>query len=451
MKKILLALFALCLLCPSEALMAQDSSSKTTSTKQTSTKQTSTKQNTHPRIYSRSKVYTLLGYLHVFPNELGAFESEPTDVIRRINAQELHEYNTWRLPTEQEITILKANGYAAPDDKYMTQESRRGRVVLVTDSEKAQVLKEREAQRLKSERDVQARRQGEERRKRAAETQMAQIQARQRRLDSICAQEGFVDLGLESGTLWRPMAEPSSYSFSMANMLYPSAIPSVEQWRELYKECTWEKLDNGYIVTGKNHRSIFIARGDYNSSTIDEANTKKSWIFMVYSQCRMSREYWGRDWYNNILVTQGNNTPTVLAVENELYRDLGLPSGTKWADRDANIHNHCQKFNYLDQVKGIPTKEQWEELKKYCKWEWKDYGYKVTGPNGNYIFLSMEVQNSPEKDYDSERKLCMQYAYCADRTVLRVSIDNRKRIKFDRRYDRNAYSYKYYVCLRRVK
>ena len=39
----------------------------------------------------------------------------------------------------------------------------------------------------------------------------------------------------------------------------------------------------------------------------------------------------------------------------------------------------------------IPTKEEWEELKENCVWEWKTEGghkgYRVTGKNGNSIFL----------------------------------------------------------------
>lgn len=39
----------------------------------------------------------------------------------------------------------------------------------------------------------------------------------------------------------------------------------------------------------------------------------------------------------------------------------------------------------------VPTKEEFDELRKKCKWEWvcgsKSSGYLVTGPNGNRIYL----------------------------------------------------------------
>ena len=438
MKKIFFVVLMLCFMCPSETLLAQNSSSNSTN---------STQQNKSPRIYRRSSVYTLLGYLHLFPSELGAFEAEPSDVIRRINEGEQYGYNTWRIPTEEEITIIKANGYADPNEKYMTQENRRGRVLLVTDQEKAEVINKREAERQKRESEARAHREYQEKQKRIAEAQRLKDEEVQRRIESICAQEGFVDLGLESGTLWSPKSEPSAYTFSMANMLYPRCIPSKDQWHELYKNCKWEKTDKGYIVTGKNNNSIFIQGGNYNSSTIDEANINREWIFRGgrdRAVALQNRSYWNK----NILVKQGPNNPVILAVEDELYRDLGLPSGTKWADRDANLNYKCKHHDYSDELKGIPTKEQWQELKKYCTWELKDYGYKVTGPNGNYIFLSLELQGEPYS-YEENKKLCMQYAYRSDKYVYRVSINERKRIQFDRRY--SNWIYKQYVCLRRVQ
>ncbi len=45
-------------------------------------------------------------------------------------------------------------------------------------------------------------------------------------------------------------------------------IPTVEQWRELETECTWESVTwndiNGFKVTGKNNNYIFIPKGGYN-------------------------------------------------------------------------------------------------------------------------------------------------------------------------------------------
>lgn len=68
------------------------------------------------------------------------------------------------------------------------------------------------------------------------------------------------------------------------------------------------------------------------------------------------------------------------------YVDLGLPSGVMW--KSTNEGGICH-FNDAIRKYGsdLPTKEEWEELKKSCKWEWYKEGYKVIGPNGNYIYL----------------------------------------------------------------
>lgn len=128
------------------------------------------------------------------------------------------------------------------------------------------------------------------------------------------------------------------------------------------------------------------------------------------------------------------------------YVDLGLPSGLKWAtcnvgaaapenaggyyawgeteekddyswktykyydDVYATVTKYCihERFGLVDGEKTLeamddvanvkwgatwrmPTYEEQQELCKHCTWEWTTvndvYGYKVTGPNGNSIFL----------------------------------------------------------------
>ena len=109
------------------------------------------------------------------------------------------------------------------------------------------------------------------------------------------------------------------------------------------------------------------------------------------------------------------------------YVDLGLPSGTLWAtcnigaDDPNDVGDYFaygelwakDKYfdsNYSYQFKSnilspsddaatihwgedwyMPTKEDFEELYSRCTWEWTSHyfkkGYKITGPNGNSIFL----------------------------------------------------------------
>lgn len=79
------------------------------------------------------------------------------------------------------------------------------------------------------------------------------------------------------------------------------------------------------------------------------------------------------------------------ALLNIGYVDLGLPSGTLWKDQNENGY-----YTFNDAVfqygNRLPTKENIDELVKYCKWTWGGWEpdthyYKVTGPNGNSIIM----------------------------------------------------------------
>ena len=69
------------------------------------------------------------------------------------------------------------------------------------------------------------------------------------------------------------------------------------------------------------------------------------------------------------------------------YIDLGLPSHTRW----RGITEDCGLITYEDAValykNKLPNKNQLIELRDHCEWTITEQGYKVTGPNGNYIIL----------------------------------------------------------------
>ncbi|MBO5850219.1 MAG: zinc-ribbon domain-containing protein [Paludibacteraceae bacterium] len=74
------------------------------------------------------------------------------------------------------------------------------------------------------------------------------------------------------------------------------------------------------------------------------------------------------------------------------YVDLGLPSGTWWGKTNAGggyLYTYDEAVSKFGSE--LPTKTQFEELKNYCTWTWTTQngvnGRKVTGPNGNSIFL----------------------------------------------------------------
>lgn len=70
------------------------------------------------------------------------------------------------------------------------------------------------------------------------------------------------------------------------------------------------------------------------------------------------------------------------------FINLGLPSGTRWADqneRNQLPHGKAVRRYGL----WIPTSAQWAELIRCCTWTWnaKTAAYTITGPNGKSISL----------------------------------------------------------------
>ncbi len=67
---------------------------------------------------------------------------------------------------------------------------------------------------------------------------------------------GFVDLGLPSGTLWSEDQEPREYSHDEAQKKFRPNLPSLLQWRELVLHCKWEWTPDGFLVRGPNGKTI---------------------------------------------------------------------------------------------------------------------------------------------------------------------------------------------------
>ncbi|MBR4219250.1 MAG: hypothetical protein IKR71_09455 [Bacteroidales bacterium] len=169
---------------------------------------------------TRSSVEVLYGYLKIFPNEIGEFQSEPKTVIAQINKQAMHDYNSWRLPTNEELSLLRANNYLG-NGKYMTRESKTGIVLLVTDKDKGDTL------------------------------------------SILTVPDGYVDLGLSSGTFWKDMNEYGFFTYDEAVSRFGSSLPSKEKFEELKSECKWEWNGSGCKVTGPNGNSIVLPASGY--------------------------------------------------------------------------------------------------------------------------------------------------------------------------------------------
>ncbi len=218
---------------------------------------------------SPSNVVTLLGYLHIYPGDLGRFNSIPNSLINEINSQKLHGYETWRVPTQDELSIMRANAdqIGMSNGSYISSNGNTsGKLRLVaTDRSKRETI-----------------------------------------------QNGHtaIDLGLPSGTLWAncnigavnpeddgqyfawgEIKTKSRYTYSNSltynksaysinisgNLAHDAAsanwgkdwcMPTQDDFQELINNttCIWTKISgiNGYLFTSKhNGESIFLPAAGY--------------------------------------------------------------------------------------------------------------------------------------------------------------------------------------------
>ena len=76
--------------------------------------------------------------------------------------------------------------------------------------------------------------------------------------------------------------------------------------------------------------------------------------------------------------------------ENSLTYGLGISElqAQGYIDSEGNLTpSHDAATANLGGNWRMPTIKEWQELVDNCTWTWTGYGYKVTGPNGNHIFL----------------------------------------------------------------
>lgn len=73
----------------------------------------------------------------------------------------------------------------------------------------------------------------------------------------------------------------------------------------------------------------------------------------------------------------------------EGFIDLGLPSGTCWAQPSTSLYSYEDAKSLINNTGvSLPTTAQYRELIDKCKWRWIGTGFRVTGPNGNSLFFA---------------------------------------------------------------
>lgn len=229
-------------------------------------------------------------------------------------------------------------------------------------------------------------------------------------------------------------------------------MPTEVEFRELYYNCSVEWTTHngrqGCKFTGPNGNSIFLpaagicAHGaiSRNEESCDYwTGSPGAWPWNASKFQYVDKNIYaqGPSEISKIVaqpirpVCEDLNAPSNLArkrINGHEYIDLGLPSKLKWATCDIGAPTPGESGNYymwgdlsakgeydyehnppydksIRNISGnpdfdpatnewgatwrTPTKEEFEELIRCCVWESKMYGYKITGPNGNYIQLGL--------------------------------------------------------------
>ena len=231
----------------------------------------------------------------------------------------------------------------------------------------------------------------------------------------------YVDLGLS--VKWATMNVGADspegygdfYDYDRAVNKFGNNLPTKEQLQELEDKCTWEwtirNEVNGWEVTGPNGKSIFLPAagrrncfgdvygvgtdGNYWSSTPDGSDFA---CFLSFNSVVVYMNNFSHCTGHSVRLVQGNadNVKPDDDIEESGYVDLGL--SVKWATMNVGADDPEDYGGIYDYDKAVskfgnnlPTKEQFQELKNKCTWKWTTHkrtdGYKVTGPNGQSIFL----------------------------------------------------------------
>ena len=90
-----------------------------------------------------------------------------------------------------------------------------------------------------------------------------------------------------------------------------------------------------------------------------------------------------------------NEIPVDLRNNQTEFVDLGLPSGTLWSSDYEKEDGNILYLPYeMAITHEIPTKEQWEELRKFARWDFQTdeehnslRTIKCIGPNGNVLLF----------------------------------------------------------------
>ena len=137
--------------------------------------------------------------------------------------------------------------------------------------------------------------------------------------------EGYVDLGLPSGTLWKADNENRSekgighFTFDEAYAAFGNQLPTKEQLEELVNVGSWEWNENGYVVTGINGNYIQLPAAGIRLSTTGNVNFEGTMGFYWSCTDGGPSDAWALEFNassKNVLASIRSNERSVRLVHN---------------------------------------------------------------------------------------------------------------------------------------
>lgn len=256
----------------------------------------------------------------------------------------------------------------------------------------------------------------------------------------VWAETKYIDLGLSGGTKWAVENEGREYTFYEAYDLYPTQLPTEEQFEELLKECHCTFNKKRVCFTGPNGQKLYFPMGYYQYYSYCYTKDASRTGFRFYPNRSSHNKYgllgsmymrWAGEYENKSFkddeidkpcdfADDTNHRPyfvrlvlhpkdTIFACPANDTISLRLADRTAWRgmNKEGEYSYHdLQNLSFRD---SIPTVREWCELIDSCQWKWIGNGYRIS-KYWETLFLPMDSIDRPLKDRaDTLNYICKHY------------------------------------------
>lgn len=139
--------------------------------------------------------------------------------------------------------------------------------------------------------------------------------------------QGYVDLGLPSGTLWKDRNECGFYDYDEAIQLFGDTLPTKEQFQELIDYCQWTWGGWGntpahYTVTGPNQSSVIFTIEGYQTPDGEIYGQTQCGIYWSSTKNEESENSYCLHAYREYNSDNSQKEKDDIFVTNEVYQTL---------------------------------------------------------------------------------------------------------------------------------